>query len=296
MGAKVLGRQGGNYAPLTIQGGGLQGIEFLSPVASAQVKSAVLLAGLSAKGQTIVSEPYLSRDHTERMLRGFGVQVSSEGRTVRVTGGADLIGQEVSVPGDISSAAFFLVLGSLISEGELLIRNVGINPTRTGLLDVLLQMGANIQIEDRTEVCGELRANLRVRPARLHGIEIQGEIIPRLIDEIPILAVAACLSEGETLIRDASELRVKETDRIRTVVEGLQGIGAKVEELPDGLRIQGGSTLLGGTASSHGDHRLAMAWCIAGLLSVEGVSVEGMEAAAVSFPTFLSTLTGIAKH
>ncbi len=295
MGAKILGRQGGNYAPLTIQGGGLKGIKFLSPVASAQVKSAILLAGLSAKGETIVTEPHLSRDHTERMLRGFGVQVSSEGRTVRVTGGADLIGQEVSVPGDISSAAFFLVLGSLISEGELLIRNVGINPTRTGILDALLQMGANIQIEERTEVCGEPRANLRVRPARLHGIEVRGEIIPRLIDEIPILAVAACLSEGETLIRDASELRVKETDRIRTVVEGLQGIGAKIEELPDGLRIQGGPTFIGGKASSHGDHRLAMAWCIAGLLSVEGVSVEGMESAAVSFPTFLSILTGIAK-
>lgn len=296
MGVKVLGRQRGNYAPLTIQGGGLNGIEFLSPVASAQVKSAVLLAGLSAKGETIVSEPHLSRDHTERMLRGFGVQVSSEGRTVRVSGGADLIGQEVSIPGDISSAAFFLVLGSLISEGELLIRNVGINPTRTGLLDVLMQMGANIQIEERTEVCGEPRANLRVRPARLHGIEVRGEMIPRLIDEIPILAVAACLSKGETLIRDASELRVKESDRIRAVVEGLQGIGAKVEELPDGLRIQGGSTFLGGKASSHGDHRLAMAWCIAGLLSVEGVCVEGMEAAAVSFPNFLSILNGIAKH
>lgn len=295
MGAKILGRQGGNYAPLTIQGGGLKGIEFQTPVASAQVKSAILLAGLSAKGETIVTEPHLSRDHTERMLRGFGVQVSSEGRTVRVTGGADLLGQEVSVPGDISSAAFFLVLGSLISEGELLIRNVGINPTRTGIIDVLLQMGANILIEERTEVCGEPRANLRVRPARLHGIEVRGEIIPRLIDEIPILAVAACLSEGETLIRDASELRFKETDRICTVVEGLQGIGAKVEELPDGLRIQGGPPFLGGKASSQGDHRLAMAWCIAGLLSLEGVSVEGMEAAEVSFPSFLSILTGIAN-
>lgn len=295
MGAKILGRQGGDYAPLTIQGGGLTGIEFHSPVASAQVKSAILLAGLRAHGETLVTEPQVSRDHTERMLRGFGVDVLSEGRTVRVTGGANLSGQKVSVPGDISSAAFFLVLGSLISQGELLIRNVGINPTRTGVLDVLLQMGADIQIEERTEVCGEPRANLRVRPAALHGIEIQGEIIPRLIDEVPIIAVAACLAEGETIIRDASELRVKETDRIRTVVEGLHGMGAKIEELPDGIRIQGSLSLLGGRASSHGDHRLAMAWCVAGLLSEEGATIEGMRAAAVSFPNFLTMVTDITR-
>lgn len=296
MGAKILGRQVGNYAPLTIQGGGLTGIEFHSPVASAQVKSAILLAGLRANGETIVTEPQVSRDHTERMLRGFGVNVFCEGKIVRVAGGANLTGQEVFVPGDISSAAFFLVLGSLISQGELLIRNVGINPTRTGIIDVLLQMGADIQIEEGTEVCGEPRANLRVRPTTLHGIEIKGEIIPRLIDEVPILAVAACLAEGETIIRDASELRVKETDRIRTVVEGLRGMGAKIEELPDGMRIQGSPSLLGGRASSHGDHRLAMAWCVAGLLSEGGVSVEGIGAAAVSFPNFLIMIANLVKE
>lgn len=296
MGAEILGRQMGNYAPLTIQGGGLTGIDFNSPVASAQVKSAILLAGLRAHGETTVTEPQVSRDHTERMLRGFGVHVFCEGRTVRVTGGANLTGQEVSVPGDISSAAFFLVLGSLISQGELIIRNVGINPTRTGIIDVLLQMGADIQIEERAEVCGEPRADLRVRPTTLHGIEIQGEIIPRLIDEIPILAVAACLAEGETIIRDASELRVKETDRIRTVVEGLRGMGVKIEELADGLRIQGSPSLLGGRASSHGDHRLAMAWCVAGLLSQEGVHVEGMVAAEVSFPNFLTMISDLIRE
>jgi 3-phosphoshikimate 1-carboxyvinyltransferase len=295
MGAKILGRQEGNYAPLTIQGGGLTGIEFNSPVASAQVKSAIILAGLRAKGDTTVIEPFLSRDHTERMLRGFGVRVFSEGSAAHVTGGTLLSGQEISVPGDISSAAFFLVLGSLIQQGELLLNNVGVNPTRTGIIDVLLQMGANVQVEQVTEECGEPRANLRVRPATLRGIEIQGEMIPRLIDEIPILAVAACLAEGETIIRDAAELRVKETDRIRTVVEGLRGIGANVEELPDGLRIKGNHSLTGGKASSHGDHRLAMAWCIAGLLSKEGVSVEGMEAASVSFPNFLTVLTDLVK-
>lgn len=293
MGAQILGRQEGNFAPLTIQGGRLKGIHFDSPVASAQVKSAILLAGLRAQGETSVTEPTLSRDHTERMLRGFGVPVRSEGTTVQVQGGAVLKGQTVAVPGDISSAAFFLVLGTLVSQGELLLRNVGINPTRTGILDVLLAMGADIQVEDEEEICGEPRANLRVRPSQLRGIEIGGEIIPRLIDEIPILAVAASLAEGETVIWDAAELRVKETDRIRTVVEGLSGFGVQCEELSDGLRIQGGKALRGGKAKSYGDHRLAMSWAIAGLLSEEGVSIEGMEAADVSFPDFLPLINRV---
>lgn len=287
MGAKILGRQEGNFVPLTIQGGNLKGDSFKTPVASAQVKSAILLAGLRASGETSVIEPALSRDHTERMLRGFGVEVLSEGTQARITGGSKLTAQDVSVPGDISSAAFFLVLGSLMKKGELLIRNVGVNPTRTGILDVLLKMGADIQIENYSEICGEPRADLRVRPTELHGIEIQGEIIPRLIDEIPVLAVAASLAQGETVIRDAAELRVKESDRIKTVVEGLQTLGADLEELPDGMRIRGKSKLLGGRAQSHNDHRLAMAWTIAGLLSEEGVSLEGIEAAFVSFPGFL---------
>jgi 3-phosphoshikimate 1-carboxyvinyltransferase len=296
MGAKILGRQNGNYAPLTIHGGGLQGIDFESPVASAQVKSAMILAGLRAHGETTVAEPVLSRDHTERMLRGFGVPVISEGNTVRVKGGASLSGQRVSVPGDISSAAFFLVLGSLVSQGELVIQNVGVNPTRTGILEVLVQMGADIQVEELHEVCGEPRANLRVRPSELQGVEIQGDMIPRLIDEVPILAVAASFAKGETVIRDAAELRVKETDRIRTVVEGLRGLGSNIEELSDGLRIQGGTSLQGGNAKSYGDHRLAMSWTIAGLLSQKGVSIEGMDAAAVSFPNFLPLLKGLIRE
>lgn len=295
MGARILGRQEGKYAPLTIQGGHLQEIQFRSPVASAQVKSAILLAGLRAKGETVVTEPFLSRDHTERMLRGFGVDLRSEGYTAKVKGGATLSGQEVSVPGDISSAAFFLVLGTLVPQGELLIKNVGMNPTRTGILDALWQMGADIQVEEEREECGEPRANLRVRPAQLHGIEIQGEMIPKLIDEVPVLAVAASLAQGETTIRDAAELRVKETDRIRTVVQGLQALGANAQELPDGLRIQGAKGLRGGAAHSHGDHRLAMAWVVAGLLAEEGISLEGIEAAAVSFPDFLEMIREIAK-
>jgi len=295
MGAQIMGRQGGNLFPLTMSGGHLQGQSFRTTVASAQVKSAIILAGLRASGETRVEEPALSRDHTERMLRGFGVEVLSEKTVVRVHGGASLTAQNVSVPGDISSAAFFLVLGSLMGRGEIILPNVGVNPTRTGILDALRAMGADIELLDSSEVCGEPRATLRVRPARLKGIEIGGELIPRLIDEIPILAVAASLAEGETVIRDAAELRVKETDRIRTVAEGLNALGAKVEELPDGLRIHGQLALRGGQASSLGDHRLAMGWAIAGMLSREGVSVEDMAAADVSYPDFLAVIEKVAQ-
>lgn len=295
MGAQIMGRLGGNLAPLTMSGGHLHGRTIRTSVPSAQVKSAIILAGLRASGETRVEEPAFSRDHTERMLRGFGVEVLSEKTVVRVHGGGRLTGQDVSVPGDISSAAFFLVLGSLAGRGEIILPNVGVNPTRTGILDALRAMGADIELIDVSEICGEPRATLRVRPAKLQGIEIGGDMIPRLIDEIPILALAASLAEGETVIRDAAELRVKETDRIRTVAEGLNALGAKVEELPDGLRIQGQPSLCGGQASSLGDHRLAMAWAIAGMLSKEGVSVEDMAAADVSYPDFLAVIKKVAR-
>ena len=295
MGAQIMGRLGGNLAPLTMSGGHLQGQTIRTSVPSAQVKSAIILAGLRASGETRVEEPALSRDHTERMLRGFGVEVLSEKTVVRVHGGGRLTGQDVSVPSDISSAAFFLVLGSLAGRGEIILPNVGVNPTRTGILDALRAMGADIELIDVSEICGEPRATLRVRPAKLQGIEIGGDMIPRLIDEIPILAVAASLAEGETVIRDAAELRVKETDRIHTVAEGLNALGAKVEELPDGLRILGQPSLRGGQASSLGDHRLAMAWAIAGMLSKEGVSVEDMAAADVSYPDFLAVIKKVAR-
>lgn len=294
MGARILGRQAGNFAPLTIQGGTLQGSEFRTEVASAQVKSALILAGLRAKGETTIIEPALSRDHTERMLKAFGADIVAEGPQVRVRNGRRLKGQEVSVPGDISSAAFLLVLASLVKSGELIIRDVGVNPTRTGILEALRLMGADIEERDAMEVSGELRATLIVRPAFLHGVEISGDIIPRLIDELPVFAVAACLAEGETVVRDAHELRVKESDRIRTVVTGLSALGAQIEELPDGFRIKGQTTFRGGQAQSHGDHRLAMAWAVAGMVSQEGVGVEGMEAAAVSYPSFLEDLQAVA--
>ena len=295
MGAQLVGRQEDNLFPLTMKGGQLQGQIFRTAVASAQVKSAIILAGLRASGETRIEEPALSRDHTERMLRGFGVKVHSENTVVTVHGGAQLTGQMVNVPGDISSAAFFLVLGSLAGRGELILPNVGINPTRTGIFEALRAMGADIELFDVSEICGEPRATLRVRPAQLKGIEIGGDMIPRLIDEIPILALAASLAEGETIIRDAAELRVKETDRIRTVAEGLNAVGAKVEELPDGLRIQGQRSLRGGPTSSLGDHRLAMTWTIAGMLSKEGVSVEDMAAADVSYPHFLAVIKKVAR-
>ncbi|MBC2722053.1 3-phosphoshikimate 1-carboxyvinyltransferase [Desulfosporosinus sp.] len=294
MGAQIMGRGDGNFAPLTMMGGQLQGQSFRTAVPSAQIKSAIILAGLRARGETSVEEPALSRDHTERMLRGFGVDVQSDRTLVRVHGGSRLNGQAVSVPGDISSAAFFLVLGSLVGQGEIVLPDVGVNPTRTGILDVLKAMGADIELLDSSEICGEPRATLRVRPAKLKGIEISGDMIPRLIDEIPILAVAASLAEGETLIRDAAELRVKETDRIKTVVEGLNALGAKVEERPDGMHIQGQTSLYGGQASSFGDHRLAMAWAISGMLSEQGVSVEDMAAADVSYPEFLTVIKKVA--
>jgi len=295
MGAQIMGRQGDNLFPLTMRGGQLQGQTFRTAVASAQVKSAIILAGLRASGETIVEEPATSRDHTERMLRGFGVQVLSEKTVVKVHGGAHLTGQDVCVPGDISSAAFFLVLGSLAGRGELILPNVGVNPTRTGILDVLRAMGADIELMDATEICGEPRATLRVRTAHLKGIEMGGDMIPRLIDELPIIALAASLAEGETVIRDAAELRVKESDRIHKVAEGLNALGAKVEELPDGMRIQGQVTLRGGQANSFGDHRLAMTWAIAGLLSQEGVSVEDMAAADVSYPDFLAVIKKVTQ-
>ncbi|AFM40795.1 3-phosphoshikimate 1-carboxyvinyltransferase [Desulfosporosinus acidiphilus SJ4] len=287
MGARILGRREGNLAPITMQGGQLLGQSFQTEVASAQVKSALLLAGLRAKGETSVQEPTLSRDHTERMLRGFGVEVQSDNTIVKVKGGGKLTGQNVSVPGDISSAAFFLVLGSLVRQGEMILPEVGINPTRTGIIDVLQAMGADIEYLESSEICGEPRAALRVRPSQLRGIEISGDLIPRLIDEIPILALAASLAEGETVIRDAAELRIKETDRIKRVAEGLKALGATIEELPDGMRIKGRPELHGGEVSSFGDHRLAMTWAVAGMLSQEGVSVENMAAANVSFPNFL---------
>lgn len=292
MGALIWGRQGANRAPLAIRGQALQPIHYHSPIASAQVKSSILLAGLHSEGATTVTEPFLSRDHSERMLAAFGATIAPdpESCSVTITGPSPLQGQEVSVPGDISSAAFWLVAASITPDSELLLTNVGVNPTRTGILEVLLAMGADIHQENTRLVTGEPVADLRVRSASLKATEIQGEIIPRLIDEIPILAVAAAAAQGTTRIRDAAELRVKESDRLAAVAQQFTKMGARITEHPDGLDITGGLPLQGAELNSYGDHRMAMSLAIAAL-NAKGSSYIGQgNAAAVSYPQFIDTL------
>jgi len=295
MGAKIWGRQGGSLAPLAIQGQILQPIHYHSPIASAQVKSCILLAGLMAEGQTTVTEPALSRDHSERMLQAFGAQLSIDPETnsVTVTGPAQLHGQTVIVPGDISSAAFWLVAGAIVPGSELLIENVGVNPTRTGILEALAMMEADIQLENERIVAGEPVADLRVRSSSLKGCTIAGDLIPRLIDEIPILAVAGVFAQGTTIIRDAAELRVKESDRIAVMATELNQLGARVTELPDGLEITGGTPLSGTNVDSHTDHRIAMSLAIAALNASGTTTIHGAEAAAISYPDFVATLQNV---
>lgn len=297
MGAQIWGRKGNSLAPLAIQGQPLKPIHYHSPIASAQVKSCILLAGLMAEGETTVTEPALSRDHSERMLRAFGAKLSvdPETKSVTVTGRSRLQGQTVIVPGDISSAAFWLVAGAIVPGSELWIENVGVNPTRTGILEALEQMGADITLENQREVAGEPVADLRVRHSNLKACEISGDIIPRLIDEIPILAVAAAFAQGTTVICDAEELRVKESDRIAVMADQLNRMGAQVRELPDGLEIVGGATLSGATVDSHTDHRIAMSLAIAALNAKGTTTIHRAEAAAISYPNFTATLQQICQ-
>lgn len=295
MGAKIDGRAGGDCAPLAIRGGNLKPIAYRSPVASAQIKSAVLLAGLYADGVTEVSEPSLSRDHTERMLKALGARIQSQNTVVRVQGFPELEAFTLVVPGDISSAAFFIVGAAVIPGSEVMIRNVGVNPLRTGILDVLKNMGANITLGETKEEGGEQRADVIIKSSSLNAIEIGGEIIPRLIDEIPILAVAASQADGTTVIRDARELRVKETDRIKTMAEGLRRFGVVVEEFEDGMAITGPQHLKGCRVSSCGDHRMAMSFIIAGLTATGETTVEGTEAIATSFPGFMELLHSLSR-
>ncbi len=295
MGAQIWGRQNDSLAPLAIAGQQLRPIHYRSPIASAQVKSCILLAGLLAEGQTTVTEPALSRDHSERMLKAFGAEISTDPEThsVTVTGPARLAGQPVVVPGDISSAAFWLVAASIVPDSELLIENVGVNPTRTGILDALEMMGADIAQENLRLVAGEPVADLRVRSGQLQACEIGGNIIPRLIDEIPILAVAAAFAKGTTVIRDAAELRVKESDRLAVMAAQLSRLGARVTELPDGLEIAGGAPLTGTEVDSQDDHRVAMSLAIAGLMATGTTTINRAEAAAISYPNFTPTLQQI---
>jgi 3-phosphoshikimate 1-carboxyvinyltransferase len=299
MGARVVGRRGGARLPLAIHGAWpLQPIRHVSPVASAQVKSAVLLAGLSASGPVSVVEPARSRDHTERMLTAFGGDVRVEGEVVTVVPGPRLTGRLCRVPGDISSAAFFLVAGAAAADGAVTVRGVGVNPTRSGALDVLAAMGAGVGIEAR-EGDGEPIADLAVAPAPLRGTEVGGALVPRAIDEMPILAVAAACAEGPTVVRDAAELRVKESDRIRALASELGKMGVAIEERPDGFRVAGrparrGTPFHGARVSTWGDHRLAMALVMAGLLADGPTVVEGIDCIATSYPDFVGTCRTLA--
>lgn len=293
MGAEIWGREGGRRAPLAIRGKALRAFHYHSPIASAQVKSAILLAGLLIDGETSVTEPTRSRDHSERMLTAFGAKVIQDGYTATIQGPTQLLGQRVIVPGDISSAAFWLVAASIVPDSELYLRNVGLNPTRTGVLDVLLEMGANIAIENQRETCGEIVGDLRVRSAALKGCTIGGDLIPRLVDEIPILAVAACAAQGKTVIRDAAELRVKESDRLAVVARELGKLGAAIEEFPDGLRILGEQPLAGAEVQSYADHRIAMSLTIAGLIARGTTTIHEPACATVSYPNFFADLERI---
>jgi len=298
MGAAIDGRSGGKLAPLAIRGAGknAKAIAYQSPVASAQVKSAVLLCGLYADGVTSVNEPHKSRDHTERMLRFFGADVREEGLQVSVRGNQVLRASGLlAIPADISSAAFFLVAAAIVPGSELLIRNVGVNPTRTGILDALGAMGADIVMENRREQAGEPVADLRVRHRALRSTEIGGDSIPRLIDEIPVLAVAAACADGTTVIRNAEELRVKESDRIATMAAELRKLGAHVRELPDGMEISGNRRLRGAVCESHGDHRIAMSLAVAGLTAEGPTTVRDTEWIETSFPGFPSMLRSAAQ-
>jgi 3-phosphoshikimate 1-carboxyvinyltransferase len=297
MGAQIWGRHHGSLAPLAVRGQALEPIHYHSPIASAQVKSAILLAGLMAYGRTTVTEPALSRDHSERMLRAFGAQidVDPETNSATVTGYPTLTGQQVIVPGDISSAAFWLVAGAIVPGSELYIENVGVNPTRTGILVALELMGADITLENQREVAGEPVADLRVKHSKLTACEISGDLIPRLIDEIPILAVAAVFAQGTTIIKDAEELRVKESDRLQVMAAALTKMGAKITELPDGLEITGGGILIGAELDSFTDHRIAMSLAIASIMAQGKTTIHRAEAASISYPTFFDSLRNIIK-
>ena len=295
MGAQIYGRSENNNLPLTIvpAEAKLRGIHYESPVASAQVKSAILLAGLYADAPTTVTEPYVSRDHTEQMLAGFGVHLERSGTSVTlypVEKGGYRAPDEITVPGDISSAAFFLVAGSIIADSRLLLKNVGINPTRTGILDVLTEMGAHITLQNERMSGGERVADIAVEAAHLHGVSFGAEIMPRLIDEIPVLAVAALFAEGDTVITGAGELRVKETDRLRAIAAEFQKLApGSIEEREDGLVIHGNAKIERAQVSSWGDHRMAMSLAVLGA-AAEGVFLENSDSVNISYPTFFSEL------
>jgi len=293
MGAVIHGRQRDTLAPLTIIGKNINAITYEMPVASAQVKSAVLLAGLYARGVTTVIEKEPTRDHTERMLEHFGAAIKRDDKKISVEGMVVFNGNKVFVPGDISSAAFLMVAASIVPGSDIMIRDVGVNPGRTGIIDVLHRMGANIEVRNERMLSNEPVADISVKYSELNAVELSGDIMPRIIDEIPIIAVAASLAKGKTVIKGAEELRVKESDRIKTTVHELRRLGAKIEEARDGFVIYGPAKLNKGTCQSYGDHRIAMISAIAGLAASGQTVVEKVECVETSFPGFASMMNSL---
>lgn len=295
MGASIDGRKGGSLLPLSISGRALKGVRYRTPVASAQLKSAILLAGIYAEGETVVEEPARSRDHTERMLRFFGADVRTAGNAISVGSTNRLKGCRIIVPGDISSAAFFMAASIITPASEILIKGVGVNPTRTGIIDILRKMGGTVRTLDEREVCGEPVADILVKSSALRGVEITGEELLPAIDEFPVICVVAAFAAGNTVISGASELRVKESDRISAMAECLSSTGVKAVEKKDGIIIEGnnGGPIKGGRINSRGDHRIAMSMAVAALRSKEGVEIDGAAAIDVSFPGFFATLDGV---
>lgn len=285
MGASIRSLHGNDCAPLEITGSALHGISYLSPVASAQVKSAVLLAGLYADGESSVTEPAVSRNHTELMLKSFGADVKTEGLTATIQPEPFLHGMDILVPGDISSAAYFIAAGCLVPNAEILIRNVGINPTRDGILRVAKEMGADITLLNEKNT-GEPVADLLVRSSRLHGITIGGDIIPTLIDELPVIAVMAAAAEGTTIIKDAAELKVKESDRIAVMTENLSAMGCDITAADDGMIIHGGNELHGAVIDSHSDHRIAMSFAVAAMIADSETEIKDADCVRISYPDF----------
>ena len=295
MGAEIFGRGKDSFAPLVIRGRKLHGMEFSLPVPSAQIKSAILLAGLFAQGKTILYQPIPSRDHTERLFKHMGAELKSAGNLISLSPLINpLAAMSFRIPGDISSAAYFLIAGAIHPNARIVIKDCGINPTRTGIIDVLLAMGAKLKMENERMEVGEPLADIIVESSELKGVEIGGDIIPRLIDEIPVLAVAGCVARGKTGIRGAGELRVKESDRIATVSRELSRLGAKIEPLPDGMVIHGGKPLLGAEVDSHLDHRLAMSLAVAGLIAKGGTTINHAQVVQVSYPAFWQDLQNLA--
>lgn len=296
MGAHIKSIKDNGCAPLEIGGVPLKAIHYDSPVASAQVKSCVLLAGLYADGITSVTEPVISRNHTELMLSGFGASIKVDGLTASITGNPNLHGQKIEVPGDISSAAYFIAAGLICDNSDLLIKNVNTNPTRAGIIKVAQDMGGNIELLNERIVSGEPVADIHVTTSNLHGCEISGDIIPALIDELPVIAVMAACASGTTVIKDAAELKVKESDRILTVTENLSNMGCDITATEDGMIINGGKELHGTIVNTYKDHRIAMSFAIAGLVASGETTFDDESCCVISYPNFFETLSSIVNQ